>query len=104
LDVHRRPPLVRDPVEPAVVDRAVAEPGVEYGADRGLELIARILRHVLAGLVAVDALELLDQRPQVVLAARLDRVLEARPRDPLADVAEHLYEAPVGVPGEALVV
>src|SRR4030065_25734 len=33
----------------------------------------------------------------------LDRALEPLARDPARDVAEHLHEAPVGVPGEALV-
>ena len=39
LDVDRRPPVVGDPVQPPVLDRALAVPGVEHGADRLMKLL-----------------------------------------------------------------
>ena len=50
LHVHRRAPVVGDAVDAPVLDRAVAHPGVEHGADRLAQLLARVLREVLAGL------------------------------------------------------
>ena len=63
LHVHRRAPLVGDAVDAAVLDRARAGPGVEDGADRLPELVARVLREVLAGLVAEELLEVVESAP-----------------------------------------
>ncbi len=101
LDVHRGAPLVGDAVDAAVGDRALALPGVEHGADRVRELLARVDRE------RVEALELARQRDQrldvelrvephaLCRLARRDRLLEAFPRHAEHDVAVHLHEPPV---------
>ena len=116
LHVHRRAPVVRDVVDAAVLDRALPGPGVEHGRDRLAQLLLRVLRERLAGLLLEELLEALRERPQVVDVELhvlrhagvglllLDQVLVALAGDVAADVPEHLREAPVGVPGEALVV
>ena len=116
LDVDGRAPLVRDAVDAAVLDGALAGPGVEHGADREPQLLLRVLREVVAGLVLVQRLEAVDELLErvgvelgVVLDAAVvldlgDRLLERLAVDPARDVAEHLEEAPVGVPREAIVV
>ena len=116
LNVDRRAPFVRDAVDAAVADRPFAEPRVEDRADRLGQLLLRLLGELLAGLVGEHLLEALGQRLQRVHVqldvmldprlrlGRLDQVLVALTGDAAADVAEHLDEAPVGVPGEALVV
>ena len=98
------------------VDGALARPRVEDRADRLRELLARLLREVLAGRL----LEELARTPpcsarscvDVELGVELDAGallggrdlgLEALAGDAAHDVAEHLHEAPVGVPREALV-
>ena len=48
LDVDRGAPVVRDAVDPAVLLRALAGPGVEHGADREPQLLLRVLRELLA--------------------------------------------------------
>jgi hypothetical protein len=114
LHVDGGAPLVRDLVDAAVLDGALAGPGVEHGADRLLELLLRVLRELLAGLVPEDPLEVVGQCLQVVHAelhvvlharralALLDQVLVALAGDAAADVPEHLHEAAVGVPREAV--
>ena len=116
LHVHRRAPVVRDVVDAAVLDRALPGPGVEHGRDRLAQLLLRVLRERLAGLLLEELLEALRERLQVVHVELhvlrhagvglllLDQLLVALARDAAADVPEHLDEAPVGVPGEALVV
>src|SRR5947207_3016627 len=59
LNVHRGAPLLRDPVEPAVLLRAGVVPRPEDRADRAPELLARIVREGRAAaphdfLVAID--------------------------------------------------
>ncbi len=54
LDVDRRAPVVGDVVDAAVGDGAVAEPGVEDGADRQSQLLLRVLRERLAGVRLVE--------------------------------------------------
>ena len=115
LHVDGRSPSVGDPVQPPVLDRPPALPGVEHGADRVGELGPRILGEILAGLLAIDLLEAILQRAQLPgvevgvqlhpgLAFRFgDRVLEAPPADAPDHVSEHLHQAPVRVAGEALV-
>ena len=76
LDVDRGPPVVGDAVDAPVGDRALAVPGVEDGADRALELVLRVLREVLAGLLAVEALERVDELAQRV-GVELGVVLDA---------------------------
>ena len=53
LDVDRGAPVVGDAVQPPVGDRALAGPGVEHRADRELELLLRVLRELLAGVLLV---------------------------------------------------
>jgi hypothetical protein len=102
-------------VDAPVLDRAPAGPGVEDSDDRLVELNLRVLREGLAGLLLEELLELLGQLLQLarlelhvlgdagVLLALLDEVLVALARDAAGDVPEHLHEAAVGVPREALV-
>jgi hypothetical protein len=68
-----------------------------------------------SSVTSLEGLEVIDEAPEVVggelgvvLHARLglallDRGLDLLPGHPAADVPEHLHEAAVGVPGEALV-
>ena len=110
LDVDRGAPVVGDPVDPPIWNRALARPGVEHRPDRASQLLLRVLGEV------IEALELLDQLLQRVdrqfgiglhagLALGLgDGALDALARHALDDVAEHLDQPPVRVPGEALVV
>ncbi len=109
LHVHSRAPLVGDVVDAPVGDRARPLPGVEHRPDRAAQLLPRV------GGELVQALELerqLAQGHRVELgvqrhaALRLgggDRVLKVLTGDPGDDVAVHLHEPPVAVPGEALV-
>ena len=110
LDADRRAPFVGDPVDAAVLDRAIAQPRVEDRVDRLRQLLARLRRELvelaeaggqLAQGVRVELGVLLDAALALGL---LDGLLEALAGDAAHDVAEHLDEAPVGVPGEALVV
>ena len=64
---------------------------------------------VLVGLLELprERLEVLHRELRVLvdprlLLARFDQLLEALARDVAADVPEHLHEAPVGIPGEAV--
>ena len=109
LHVDRGAPVVGDVVEPAVRDRARTVPRVEHCENRLLELLARIGGKVVEG---GEALRQVAQRGGVELRVEphaalgldeRDLLLEALARDAADDVAEHLHEAPVGVPGEALV-
>jgi hypothetical protein len=102
-------------VDAPVGHGALAHPRVEHRADRLAQLLAGVLREVLAGSLPVERLEVGHERAQVVhrqvgveLHARgalslRDRGLDPLARHPAADVAEHLHEAPVRVPREALV-
>ena len=99
----------------AVQDGPVGVPGVEHGLDGQVHLLPGLLREVMAGLVLDDALERLDQVLQVVrvqvevvadalgLLGVVDRLLEVLALDVQDGLAEHLEQAPVGVPGEPLV-
>src|SRR5262249_42166793 len=115
LDVDRGAPLLGDAVEAAVVDGALATPGVEDRRDRPPQLDRWVLRELLAGLRRVEPLELggpptegrgperhVLAHPGLALGGG-DQLLVALAGDPAADVAEHLGEAAVGIPGEALV-
>ena len=53
-------------VDAPVLHGAVAHPRVEHRHDRLAQLLARLLREVLAGLVAVELLEAVGERLQVV--------------------------------------
>ena len=102
-------------VDPPVGDRAVPAPGVKDRTDRLVELHERVLREGLSCLGQEVALEDVGQFAQridvefgvemhTVAALELrDFVLDVLPRDPVNDVGEHLHEAPVAVPGKALV-
>ena len=109
LDVDRGAPVVGDAVDAPVGRGALAVPRVEDGADGLLELLARLGRELVELLEAARELaQRLDVELGVVLDAAvglhaLDLVLEALALDAAHDVAEHLHEAPVGVPREALV-
>ncbi len=114
-DVDGRAEIVRDVVRAPVDVRARVLPRLEDGEDRAAELLARILRERAADLLAVDVLEGLDERRQVVRAqvdVELDaaialqvreRPLETMAVDAVDDLAEHLDQAPVRVACEARV-
>ena len=114
-DVDRGAEVVRDPVRPAVRPRPREVPGVEDRADRSGELVARVLREVLARVLAVDLLEAPGQLLELLGAelavvrragavARLrKRLLEALRVDSGDDVAVHLDQPPVRVVGETRV-
>ena len=61
LDVDRRAPLVRDVVQAPVGDRALAHPGVEHRPDGQPQLLLRVLRELVAGVLGVDLLERLGE-------------------------------------------
>lgn len=64
-DVDGGPEVIGDALAAAVQLRAIGIPGVEDGDDRLVELGARILREVLAGLILDDLLVRLDEFLQV---------------------------------------
>src|SRR6202034_3530646 len=98
-----------------VQDRAVRVPGVEHGLDGQVHLLARVLREVVAGVLADGLLERGDDLLQVVgvqvevvldalgLLGAVDGVLEGLTLDVQYGLAEHLDQPAVGVPGEPLV-
>ena len=114
-DVDRRAQVVGDLLVVAVVDGALAEPAREHGLDGQLELLVRVARELAAGVLADDGLEVAGQRLQVgrgqvgVLRRavgrlrRLEGVVEALALHVHDDAPEHLDEAAVRVPAEALV-
>ena len=113
--VDGRAPIVGNLVVPAVVDGALGVPGIEDGLDRGDELCVDVLRKVFA-VLAHDRLEAGNESlpgcgvelgvvAHVRRGPRLpDQLFEVVLRNAEDDVGEHHDEAPVGVPGEALVV
>ena len=116
LHVDRRAEVVRDALLPAVEPRAVGVPRREHGHDREVELLVRVLRERLARAVEddrlVDADEVLqrlhrqfdvggDLEVDLLLLERVLEVVAVQAEDGLA---EHLDEAPIGVPREVLVV
>ena len=115
-DVDRGPEVVGDVLAVAVVVGALAEPGGEDGLDREVELLVGVRGEVAAGVGLHDALELLDERLEVVdrqvgvggavaveLLARLERLVEPRAVHVHDDPAEHLDEPAIRVPAEPLV-
>ncbi len=109
LDVDRGAPVIGDAIDAPVLNGTVAAPGVKYGANRLSQLGLGVLRKLVELLETLDQfLERLDRQfgvgiRIVLLALILDQSLEVLPGDPVHDVAEHLDQAPVGVPGKALV-
>ena len=116
-DVHRRSEVVGDLVLPPVIDRSTAVPGLEDRFDRELHLLARVLRELRAGVLAVDLEETCVEFLEVVgvqvgvlrvlalaVLRLVERVLEGVAGHVHHDLAEHLDEAAVRVPGEAPVV
>lgn len=114
-DVDRGAQVVGDALLAAVQPGPVAVPGVEDGVDGEVHLVPRVLREVAAGLTQHDGLEGVDQylevgsvQVQVVGGALgglglVEGLLEQLALDAQHGLAEHLDEAAVGVPGEALV-
>ncbi len=114
-DVHRGTQVMRDPLSPPVQPRPVGVPGVEDGLDRHIQLLPRVLRELLTGVLPHRVLERGDQRLQIinievdVAGHTLSRLrIVKRIGEHLAGylqhrLAEHLQQPPVGIPGEALV-
>ena len=104
-----------DALAAAVDAGALGVPGAEHGLDAHVHLGAGVLREVVAGLFLDDALEGFDEALEVLggqLGVALDaacglEVVEGIGEEVAVDVedglAEHLDEAAVGVPREALV-
>ncbi len=114
-DVHRGAEVVRDAFLAAVELGAVGVPGVEDRVDREVHLLARVLREVAARLGLDDPLEPGDQLLQVGrvqlgvdgdllgVLGLVERLLEEVAVDAEDGLAEHLDQAAVRVPREALV-
>ncbi len=114
-DVDGRAEVAGDALLTAVELGAVGVPRVEDRADGEVHLLAGLLREVPAGLLGDDVLEPADEglqvgRVQVDVDAYalgplglLQRLLEELAVHAEHGLAEHLNEAAVGVPGEALV-
>ena len=113
-DVDRGAEVGRNPLLAPVQDGPVGVPGVEDRLDRHVHLLARILREVPAGLVLDDRLEGLHQAcrssasrsrsffvPLACLAASMADSNSCA-LDVQHGLAEHLDQAPVGVPREPL--
>ena len=125
LHVDRRTPVVGNPVFAPINDRAVVVPRTENRTDRTPELFPRILRKRFPGSLFDQFLETPDQFLQVVdcqlnireiviavalVLEVLDHALERLMIFTRAflhahhDVAVHLQEAAIRIPGEARVV
>ncbi len=114
-DVDGRAEVAGNALLAAVELGAVGVPRVEDRVYGQVHLLTRVLREVPPGVPGDDLLELLDQLLQVGrvqvhvdrdalgLLRGLQRLLEEVAVDPEHGLAEHLDEAAVGVPGEALV-
>ena len=114
-DIDGGAQVVGDALAAAVDAGTLGVPGAEDGLDAHVHLGARILGEVLAGLFLDDALEGVDEALEVLggqlgvaLHAALGlEVVEGVGEEVAVDVedglAEHLDEAAVGVPREALV-
>ena len=115
LHVDRGADVVGDVVDAAVFLRARILPGAEHRVARALELLDRILRKRLAGLLLHDLLVARDHFAQRRLVEvgigfraarflhRVELVLEDVLRNLQHDVAEHLDEAAIAVGGEPAV-
>jgi len=113
--VHRGARFGGKPFLATVDHRPLGVPRLEDRPDREVELLARLLRELPAGVPVEDLLECGHQRPQVVgvevqvqvtaLGALgvIESVLEVLPRHIADGLAEHLDQTSVGVPGEPLV-
>jgi hypothetical protein len=115
LDVDGGPPVGGDVVQPAIGDGAGVHPAAEDGADGAPQLLGRRLGKGFPGFVQHQRLIGLDdllplksgQRRVLDHAAidlgLFDDFLETVVIDAEDDAAEHLDEAAIAVPGEALV-
>jgi len=115
-DVDGSAEVVGDLLAVAVVVGALAEPRGEDGLDGQVQLLVGIGRELAPGVLRDDLLELRDEGLEVLdgeigvlgafavgLLARLQRLVKALRLHVEDDPPEHLDEAPIGVPAEALV-
>ena len=99
----------------AVIHRALAHPGTEYGTHGNFQLFERILREGFAAVAFHDGKKLCCKCLQVI-RAKIDiqrraifaldgchRLIEMFVADAQRDLAEQLDEAAVGIPGKAFV-
>src|SRR6185437_325325 len=113
LHRHRRAPLLRDAVQPAIGLRPVRLPGAEHRADRAPELFVHVLRERPAEFLmhprleqSGDALQILGAEFGVEIETlfvllRVQDFLEQRMFDAQHDVGIHVDEAAIGIVGEA---
>ena len=114
--VDGRAQIVRDLELIAVVDRALAHPRAEHGFDGQLELLLDVGRERLARLAsrtsAFSCWVIVAQLVGVQIGVLLERQPRAWPAsktwssfacDVQHDAPEHLHEATIGIPREALV-
>ena len=113
LHIDRSAHVMRDVVQPAVDLGALGVPAVEHRADRAPELLDGVLRKRLAQFTLDDRLVFRDQPlpflgaqlgvsvVTIVFLGDLERFLEQPVIDAQHDIAIHLDEAAVAVPGEA---
>ena len=114
-DVDGGAQVLRDPFPTPVQPGAVGVPGVEDGADRHVQLLARVLREFLARALVDRDLVFLDERLHVVDVELgvgqhalgglrlVQRVGENVAGHVQHGLAEHHQQPPVGIPGESLV-
>ena len=114
-DVDGGAQVLRDPLPAPVQPGPVGVPRVEDGVDGHVQLLAGMLRELLAGVIVHRVLEGCDEFLEIldlqfdVAGHPLGRLrLVQRVGEHLAGhlqhrLAEHLQQPPVGVPGEALV-
>ena len=114
-DGDRGAPVAGDVVDAAVFDGLLAVPGIEDGAHRQLQLLARILRKRRVGARDDDVLVDVDELAQVggrdlgigrdtePLLRRGQMLVERLTPDAEDHVAEHRDESPIAVPRESFV-
>jgi hypothetical protein len=96
-------------IDAPIGDRALPGPGVEDRPDGLLELHLRILREVVEGLKgAREFLQRFHVQVGIQLNAAItldarDLVLETTAIDTHDDIAEHLHEPSIRIPGKALI-
>ena len=90
LHVDGGAPLVGDVVQAPVLDRALAVPGVEHRPDRLAQLLARVVRELLAGPALEDPLEVAAKRRRSAASRSVSSSTPCFSFSPLDRLLEHL--------------